>query len=171
MRLAPKVAQIILHRNLTLAEPAPGTGTETDQNLYLTRNRNQIRNLYLNLNLITTWKGVNMNVIANTRRSRFLTKEEAGSGLTLTIDEVQKENVSSNGKREEKVVVYFQEANVKPLILNSANARAIAEITGTEESEEWRGKQIELYHDRTVAFGGQTIGGIRARAAKEEIDF
>jgi hypothetical protein len=109
-----------------------------------------------------------MNAISVTRRSRFLGKKEAGSGLVVTPDEIRQEDVSSpDGGKEKRVVVYWKEDNVKPLILNTTNAQAIAEILGTEETDEWIGKQIELYHDPNVSFGGKKIGGIRVRPVKE----
>jgi hypothetical protein len=105
-----------------------------------------------------------MNVIQESRKSRFLTKQDVGDGLVLTIDEVSKENVSPNGKEpDERCVLYF-ENSLKPLVLNSTNAQAIADLLGTEESDEWHGKEIELYHDPKIVFGGKRIGGIRVRA-------
>jgi hypothetical protein len=104
-----------------------------------------------------------MNVVQAARKSRYLSKDEAGDGLTVTIDVVRKENVAPNGEKpEERCVLHFKDG-IKPFILNSTNAKRIAKALGTEESNEWRGKEIELYHDPNVEFGGKLIGGIRAR--------
>jgi len=108
-----------------------------------------------------------MNVVQATRKSRFLTKEEVGKGLTVTIDTVLKENVAPNGSEpDERCVLYFEDG-IKPLILNSTNAQAIGDLLGTTESDDWHGKEIELYHDPKVAFAGKRIGGIRVRAGEE----
>jgi hypothetical protein len=104
-----------------------------------------------------------MNAIAATRKSRFLSKQEVGGGLTVKIDVLRKENVAPNGEKpEERCVLYF-EGDTKPLVLNSTNAKRIAKALGTEESDDWRGKEIELYHDENVEFSGRPTGGIRAR--------
>lgn len=61
--------------------------------------------------------------------------------------------------------LHFRELD-KPMILNSTNGQIIAKITGSEESDDWDGKQIVLYHDPNVSFGGKLVGGIRVRAPK-----
>jgi hypothetical protein len=107
-----------------------------------------------------------MNVVQATRKSRFLTKDEVGDGLTVRIDEVLKQNVAPNGsKPEERCVLYFEDS-IKPLVLNSTNAKTVADLLGTEEADDWRGKEIELYHDPKIEFAGKRIGGIRVRAAE-----
>jgi hypothetical protein len=110
----------------------------------------------------------NMNALTATRRSRFVSKDEVGDGAVVTIDELRKESVKSpDGKSEDRAVLYFQEDGVKPLILNSTNARSITNALGTPEADDWRGRAIELYHDKSVDFGGKPIGGIRVRAVTD----
>jgi hypothetical protein len=83
------------------------------------------------------------------------------------IDTVQKENVAPKGsKPEERCVLYFEDG-IKPLVLNATNAKAIADILGTAEADDWHGKEIELHHDPKVEFAGKRIGGIRVREATE----
>ena len=34
---------------------------------------------------------------------------------------------------------------------------------GSPETDDWKGKQITMYNDRTVSFAGKLTGGIRIR--------
>jgi hypothetical protein len=60
---------------------------------------------------------------------------------------------------DDKLVVYFKGAK-KGLVLNVTNANMIAEIVGTEEMDEWAGKQIVLYPAR-VDFKGKRVPAVR----------
>ena len=53
----------------------------------------------------------------------------------------------------------------KPLALNATNGQIIAQITGSDESDDWAGKQVVLFHDPNVSYAGKLMGGIRVRAA------
>ena len=80
----------------------------------------------------------------------FEPKEEK----TVTIDFVRVEMVvGADGKKEECTVVHFQERNLKPLILNSTNGKAITKLLGTPYIEQWAGCQIILHVQRVKAFG------------------
>ena len=46
---------------------------------------------------------------------------------------------------------------------NTANAEALAEITGTDDYEKWSDIPIQLYVDPDVTFGKKRVGGIRIR--------
>jgi hypothetical protein len=57
--------------------------------------------------------------------------------------------------------------------LNWTNAQVIANISGSEDMDEWHGHRIEIYDDPTVMYAGKLVGGIRirpARTPKETID-
>ena len=44
-----------------------------------------------------------------------------------------------------------------------------AHLLGSKNSDDWTGKQIELYHDPNVSFGGEVLGGIRVRKARAKL--
>lgn len=72
----------------------------------------------------------------------------------VTIGHVKVEMVvGTDGKKEECTVVHFQERDIKPLILNSTNGKAITKLLGTPYIEEWAGCQIILHVQRVKAFG------------------
>lgn len=77
----------------------------------------------------------------------------------LTILDVGMENVEEGSP--DKPVMKFQGAD-KGMILNSTNW-AICEMAYGEDSDDWRGKKVEVYFDQTVTFKGKVTGGVRMR--------
>ena len=62
---------------------------------------------------------------------------EPGQELVATIKVVRKEMVTGpDGKKEECTVVHFAEKEIKPLILNTTNAKTIQKIYKTPYIEE-----------------------------------
>jgi hypothetical protein len=108
-------------------------------------------------------------LVAATRKSRFLTKEDAGDGIVGTIAKAGRAMIDFDGysRPEERTVIIFKEGGLKPFIANSTNVQLIAQIAGSRDPKKWVGVQIELYHDRSVSFGGKLLGGIRVRAPKQ----
>ncbi len=105
------------------------------------------------------------------KTSKFLKKEEVGEGKILTISAISQENVSAEGAEPEmKICLHFQEID-KPLVCNSTNAQIIAQFTGVQDNIEhgWIGKQVVLYHEPNISFGGKLVGGIRVRAPKNQV--
>ena len=83
--------------------------------------------------------------------------------IVLTIRKVTRELVTGEGgKQEECTVMYFKE-NVKPLICNKTNCKAISKLFKTPYIEEWSGRRIQLYPDRNVKFGRDIVEGVRVR--------
>lgn len=104
--------------------------------------------------------------ISGLKNSNFLKKEDCDPPILVRIDHVSQENVAKEGAPQElKWALHLQEVE-KPMVLNSTNGQLIARITGSEETDEWTGQRIVLYHDPNVSFGGKLIGGIRVRAPK-----
>ena len=94
------------------------------------------------------------------KQSKFLTKDDAGTGLLVTIQNLTEENVEQEGKPEKmKWVLHFEEA--KPLVLNATNIASIERALGSDETDNWMGKNIVLFNDENVSFGGEITGGVR----------
>lgn len=91
--------------------------------------------------------------------SKFLKKEDAGEGKLLTIRSVKQYNVGRDDQPEMKWCAEFDEA--KPMVLNSTNLALIEKALGSDDSDDWVGKQIVVYNDENVSFGGQVTGGLR----------
>jgi hypothetical protein len=101
------------------------------------------------------------------KTSRFLKKEDCEEPITVTIDHVEKQNVAEMGEPEELKYCLFFRNGTKPIVLNSTNGQLIARALGSKNSDDWVGKQIELYCDSNVTFGGKLVGGIRVRPAPQ----
>lgn len=109
-----------------------------------------------------------MVMISAIKKSNFLTKDDAGKGILVTIRACVEENVAAQGAPvEQKWCLLFNEVE-KPLVLNSTNAQIIAAITGSENTDDWTGHKIVLYNDPNISFQGKLTGGIRARAPKNQ---
>lgn len=83
-----------------------------------------------------------------------------GRDLTVEIQHVQREMVTSTGgKKEECTVAHIK--GLKPLILNRTNSKSIAKLYGPYV-EDWAGKKITLYAS-TTKLAGETVECIRIR--------
>ena len=106
--------------------------------------------------------------VSELKESKFLRKEDCGPGILVTVESVHQENIAKDGAPEEmKWCMTFSEYE-KPLCLNSTNGQIIAKITGSDESEDWTGTKLVLYHDPNVSFAGKLVGGIRVRAPRKQ---
>lgn len=78
-----------------------------------------------------------------------------GHRVTVTMSHVAIEDVGD----DHKPVLYFQ-GKEKGMVLNKTNAAMIAEITGSDETEDWKGKAVVL-HVAKVDFQGKRVDAIR----------
>jgi hypothetical protein len=107
--------------------------------------------------------------ISRIKNSKYLSKEDCGPGILVTIESLAQEDLAMEGQPAEmKWVMQFAEPESKPFVLNTTNAVLIAAALGSEETDEWIGRKIVLFSDPTVMMHGKAIGGIRARAPKNQ---
>lgn len=102
--------------------------------------------------------------------SKYLSKEDVGEdGVVLTIRGFKAETVKGDEGEEEKIILYFKEqqfadgALIKPMIVNRTNSQLIGVCTGAATAGEAIGKQIVVYNDPTIGFGGKITGGLRIK--------
>lgn len=87
---------------------------------------------------------------------------DPGKDLIVTIKSAGNEIVTGpDGKKEECMVMHFVE-QVKPMIVNSTNAKTIAKLFKTPYIEDWQGKKIQLFIDKVKAFG-EVVEALRVR--------
>lgn len=87
---------------------------------------------------------------------------EPGKDMILTIKVVRREVVTGeNNKKEECMIAYFKE-NVKPMVLNRTNAKAIEKLYNSPYIEQWVGRKIQIYSAKVKAFG-DTVDALRVR--------
>lgn len=93
--------------------------------------------------------------------SKYLSKTDVNPPIIATIKTVEIEDVGGEGNKETKPVIFFR-GDVKPMILNNTNWLIIEESHGAD-TDDWIGKQIEMYFDPSVMYGGKKVGGVRVR--------
>lgn len=93
--------------------------------------------------------------------SSHLKAEELGVGkmVTVTIDQIKMEKVGE----DTKPVLYF-EGKSKGLALNKTNTNALIDILGTDESDAWQGRKVQLYTTK-VDYQGKRVLAIRIQEA------
>ena len=85
-----------------------------------------------------------------------------GRDCTVEIERVtQGEYTDNKGKKVKKPDLWFK-GKSKPLGLNATNAKTIARLLGSNNTEQWIGKAITLYPTTTDAYGEQ-VECIRVR--------
>ena len=92
-----------------------------------------------------------------------------GGDLILTIDHAERQEVKNDKGTKVKLTLHFKE-NVRPMVCNVTNGKAIALAHGSNNVEDWAGKKIAIYvaHD-VPAFGGTTDAlRVRKYAPKTE---
>jgi hypothetical protein len=93
--------------------------------------------------------------------SSYLKHDELnGVDMILTIKSVSVEEIGQGDDKETKPIVYFHETD-KGLALNKTNAAIITELYG-DETDDWEGKRISLFKDKTN-FAGKRVDCIRVR--------
>jgi len=87
--------------------------------------------------------------------------KENGSNLIFTIKEVRfKTGERVAGTKGDFNIAYFAE-NIKPLVLNATNAKAIQKLTKSSFLEDWKNLRVQLLIDNNVKFKGEVVEGVR----------
>lgn len=85
------------------------------------------------------------------------------TGLIVTVSRIEHKNVAPpDAPEENKWVLHFSEFD-KGMVLNSTNIQAAAKACGSDDTDEWIGKEIIVYVDPNVSYGGQIKGGLRIK--------
>lgn len=77
--------------------------------------------------------------------------------LSATIDKVEIQEIGMEKQR--KPVITFEEMD-KAFVCNKTNANSIAKITGSRNTDDWKGKTIRLYRAE-VQFQDEMVESIR----------
>ena len=106
----------------------------------------------------------NINQMAS---SKYLKTADIPDPLIVTIQGVKQVNMAKEDEAPElKWAIKFRELD-KPMILNSTNMHVAAKVFQSDETDEWKGREIILYTDPNVSFGGQVVGGLRFRGQEK----
>ena len=96
--------------------------------------------------------------------SPWLSISDVPHDTVATIAKVTMEEVGREFER--KFAVTFQARDMKPMLLNKTNMRILVTLYGTD-TDGWLGKQVVVYNDPNVIFGGQLVGGLRLKAVQQ----
>jgi len=91
----------------------------------------------------------------------FLGQKDFEKSRILTISSVGEEEIKGDNGLVSKYVIRFEEIEDKGFVLNSVNSQKIEKMYG--DDEDWIGKEIELYTDPDIVYGGKVVGGVRVR--------
>ena len=95
--------------------------------------------------------------------SNYLKTEDFDrDGQNVTIARVEVEQV---GKEDEKPVLYFDQYE-EGMPLNKTNAMEIVDILGEDDTDDWEGRDINVYQSKTM-FEGKRVACLRVRAIKK----
>lgn len=98
--------------------------------------------------------------------SKYLKQSDVTDDTFVTIAKIGKKNIAKEDEPPEiKWLCQFNEFN-KPLILNTTNIQLLAKACDSENTDDWIGKEVILYADANVSYGGKLVGGLRVRKAK-----
>jgi len=53
------------------------------------------------------------------------------------------------------------------MVLNSTNLHVAAKVLASDNTDDWRGKEIILFTDPNVSFKGEVVGGLRFRGQEK----
>jgi len=100
---------------------------------------------------------------------KYLKKEDVDPAILVTIANFSQDDVSAQNEPPDiKAILHFNNID-KPLVLNQTNGQLLAIATGLSmeaDTAEYVGREIVLFNDKTVSFGGKITGGIRIRARR-----
>jgi hypothetical protein len=100
--------------------------------------------------------------------SKYLKQADVPAPVIVTVGKIGRVNIAKEGDPpEEKWAVRFAEYS-KPMLLNSTNIKLLEKACGSDDTDDWKGKEVILYTDENVSFGGQIVGGLRIRKKQAE---
>src|ERR1044072_4762117 len=96
-------------------------------------------------------------------QSKFLKGTDVPDPVIVTVKGVKQINVAREDQEPEyKWAIKFAEFD-KPMVLNATNIRIAEKYLGSDNTDNWIGKEIELHLDENVTFGNELVGGLRFR--------
>ena len=95
--------------------------------------------------------------------STYLKAVDVDPPITATIARAVLETVGRGSTADEKVVLYFSDTMIKPYPVNATVFKAMEEISGYENSDDWGGTEVELFAVDCTDPKGQPARGVRVR--------
>ncbi len=106
--------------------------------------------------------------ISDMTESKYLKQSDVPDEQLVTVRKLTKVNVARDDEDPEyRWTVTFAEFT-KPMVLNATNIKRMGKALG-DDTDEWINGQVVVYVDHEVEYAGQTVGGLRVRAAKSKV--
>ena len=100
-------------------------------------------------------------------QSKYLKQADIPDPIIVTVQGVKQVNMAKDDEAPEmKWAIKFRELD-KPMVLNTTNIHVAAKVFGSNDTDDWRGKEIIIFTDPNVSFGGQVVGGLRFRGQEK----
>jgi hypothetical protein len=94
--------------------------------------------------------------------SKYLKQSDVEDERVVTVAALKKVNVARDDEDPEyRWTAKFNEFQ-KPMVLNVTNLKRLAKALG-DDTDDWIGKQVILYVDPDIEFGGNVVGGLRIK--------
>lgn len=101
-------------------------------------------------------------------QSKYLKTADVPDPVIVTVVKVGKVNMAKEDAAPEyKWAIKFSEFN-KPMIINPTNIKIAEKVFGSDNTDDWIGKEIILFTDENVTFGGELVGGLRFKGKEKE---
>lgn len=98
--------------------------------------------------------------------SNYLKQADFDQDYIVTVRRLEHKNIAMEGKPIElKWLAHFDEFD-KPMVLNTTNIQLMAKACSSDNTDDWIGKEIIVYTDPNVSFGGELVGGLRIKKAQ-----
>lgn len=101
-------------------------------------------------------------------QSKYLKTADVPDPVIVTVVKVGRVNLAKEDAAPEyKWAIKFSELP-KPMVLNSTNIKIAEKVFGSDNTDDWAGKEIVLFTDENVTFGGELVGGLRFKGKEKE---
>jgi hypothetical protein len=101
-------------------------------------------------------------------QSKYLKTADVPDPVIVTVTKVGKVNMAKEDAAPEyKWAMRFKEFD-KPMVLNSTNIKIAEKVFASDDTDNWVGKEIILFTDDNVTFGGELVGGLRFKGKEKE---
>lgn len=98
--------------------------------------------------------------------SNYLKQSDFDQDYIVTVRKIEQKNIAMEGKPADmKWLAYFTEFE-KPMVLNSTNIQLMEKACRSDDTDDWLGKEIIVYTDPNVSYGGELVGGLRIKPAQ-----
>ena len=97
-------------------------------------------------------------------RGEWLQGRDIPRPRVVTVEATREEKIGRQSeKKRPRVIVKYVELE-REMIFNVTNARMAAKVFNSTRYADWVGKQLLLFNDENVSYGGEQIGGLRVKS-------